>query len=68
MNFGDMHARVKLYKFAHRMQIEALIDELDEQFKQVKPDEVFQIFDLYHVLCKNKLFNLRKVRQSLFYC
>jgi hypothetical protein len=38
----------KIYKFAQEMQIETLIDELDEFFKQAKSTEIFALFDLYH--------------------
>jgi hypothetical protein len=40
---------IKLYKFAHEMQIDALKDELVEFFKKAKASETFAIFDLYHM-------------------
>ena len=59
---------VKLYKFAHEMQIDTLSDELVEFFKLTKSSEIFALFDL-HVMSGNKegLENCKLVRKcSIF--
>jgi hypothetical protein len=39
---------IKLYKFAREMQIETLMDELVEFFKETKSSEMFSVLDFYH--------------------
>ena len=53
---------VEVYKFAHKMQINQLIDKLDDYFKAASPSDVFSIFDLYKFLAHEAgLESCRKV-------
>lgn len=49
-DFQSVPHAVKVYKFAHQMQIECLLIALDHFFKGVQVADRFLIFDLYKML------------------
>lgn len=45
--FKDLSFQVKMYRFAHEMQIDSLTEELEKLFDEITAMEIFIIFDLY---------------------
>jgi hypothetical protein len=59
---------IKLYEFAHEMQIDTLKEQLVEFFKQTKPSNIFALLDLYKKTGnKVGLENCKKVREFFFF-
>lgn len=48
--FQSVPLAVKVYKFAHKMQINQLMEKLDEYFKAASPSDVFSIYDFYKIV------------------
>jgi hypothetical protein len=53
--FKNASFGAEVYKFAHEMQIDWLIQDLIKFFKGIKASEIFPIFDLYLRLNGNQM-------------
>lgn len=56
---------IQLYKFAHEMQIELLLQALDNFFKEPNAEDVFLIFNLYQLLDDD--FGLKRCKKVWLY-